>query len=202
MPDWDEDSAELLENLKRAYRLSRDEARLRAAAGLGQARQWHSMIMDGLSVPDRKFVGTFRGERGLEGCEVRIGLRAGIPSTSVAEELEEFEGRLQRTVEALDRLIPQGDSPQDGDQLNAVIELCAWVHAEWVRIHLFANGNGRTARLWAGFIAMRYGLPPFVRLRPRPDGGYGAACRQAMDGNRAPTAQVFRRMYLDMIRSG
>ena len=66
------------------------------------------------------------------------------------------------------------------DQLDAVLDLCAWAHAEWVRIHPFANGNGRAARLWANFIAVRYGLPPFVRLRPRPDGGYAEAGMKAM----------------------
>lgn len=48
---------------------------------------------------------------------------------------------------------------------------------------------------------MRYGLPPFVRLRPRPDGGYGAACSKAMEGDWTPTAQVFRRMYRDFLTS-
>ena len=63
-----------------------------------------------------------------------------------------------------------------------------------VRIHPFANGNGRTARLWANFLALRYGLPPFIRLRPRPDDGYGDAGNEAMRGNWEPTAAVFRRM--------
>ena len=37
------------------------------------------------------------------------------------------------------------------------------------------NSNGRTARMWANSLAMRYSLPPFVHLRPRPDDGYGGA---------------------------
>ncbi|WP_366522456.1 Fic family protein [Flagellatimonas centrodinii] len=79
--------------------------------------------------------------------------------------------------------------------LAAVLEVCAWAHAEWVRIHPFANGNGRSARLWANGIAMRYNLPPFVRLRPRPDAGYAAAGAQAMRGNWQPTVTVFRRLF-------
>jgi Fic family protein len=39
-----------------------------------------------------------------------------------------------------------------------------------VRIHPFANGNGRTARLWANWTALRYGLPAFVGIKPRPAG--------------------------------
>jgi Fic family protein len=67
-------------------------------------------------------------------------------------------------------------------------------------MHPFANGNGRTTRLWANHIAMRYGLPPFVRLRPRPDGEYAAACAAAMVGRWQATAQFFRQMYREAIR--
>jgi len=82
----------------------------------------------------------------------------------------------------------------DADGLAAVLDLAAWAHAEWVRIHPFANGNGRTARVWANLILVRYGIPPAVRLRPRPGGGYGAACARAMHGDWQPTALVFRVM--------
>lgn len=101
-------------------------------------------------------------------------------------------------MEALDALYPAG-SELDADGLAAVIQLSAWAHAEWVRIHPFANGNGRTARFWANFVFMRYGLPPIVRMRPRPDGGYGTAGSAAMDGNWQPTAIVFRRMLLQAL---
>jgi hypothetical protein len=47
---------------------------------------------------------------------------------------------------------------------------------------------------------MRYDLPPFVRLRPRPEDGYLAACAAAMVGQWHPTAQVFRKMYREAIR--
>lgn len=197
--DWDADGARLFANLQAAYRRSRDQARAREAPGLALARGWHVAIMRGLDVPDPAFVGAFRGEAGLEGCEVTVGGAPGAPSAELARALAGFERALARAVAALDAILPPGAAPASADQLNAVIELCAWAHAEWVRIHPFANGNGRTARLWAGFLAMRYGLPPFVRLRPRPDGGYGAACAEAMRGRWAPTARVFRRMYLDLI---
>ena len=41
---------------------------------------------------------------------------------------------------------------------------------------------------------MRYELPPFIRLRPRPDDDYGTACEQAMTGNWEPTVRAFHRM--------
>jgi hypothetical protein len=41
---------------------------------------------------------------------------------------------------------------------------------------------------------MRYGLPPFIRLRPKPNASYGDAGAQAMQGKWKPTAAVFRRL--------
>lgn len=155
--------------------------------------------MRGLISPESQYVGRFRGESSLEGCEVEIGNYRGVSSNHVAEELKRFEEKLQKTVDALDGLIVPGQD-MSADDVAAVIDLCAWVHSEWIRIHPFTNGNGRTARLWANCIAMRYGLPPFVRLRPRPDGGYGVVSAKAMEGQWQPTAQVFRQMYREAIR--
>ena len=73
------------------------------------------------------------------------------------------------------------------------------MHAEWIRIHPFTNGNGRTARIWTNFIAMRYGLPPFVRLRPRPNHGYEEAGIKAMRGDWKPTARSFKSMLKELL---
>jgi hypothetical protein len=86
------------------------------------------------------------------------------------------------------------DAELDADQLAAIVEVCAWAHAEWVRIYPFANGNGRTARLWVNSIASRYGLPPFLRLRPRPAGSHGVASERAMLGDRGPTVALFHEL--------
>lgn len=199
MSDWDDDSARLQANLYRVLSDARQEARNRLEPTVEQARTWQSNIMHKLTLPESRHVGRFRGEPGLEACEVAIGDRDGISPDHVADELKKFERKLQGTVESLDRLI-KPDQELSADDLAAIIDLCAWVHSEWVRIHPFANGNGRTARLWANCIAMRYGLPPFVRLRPRPDRGYGVASAQAMAGHWQPTMQVFKQMYREAIR--
>jgi Fic family protein len=154
--------------------------------------------MQGLDVPDQRFVGAFRGEPGLEAVQVSVGASYGADSAKVAAELTHFEAKLQTLVAQLDALVPIGHEP-DADQLAAIVDLCAWVHAEWVRIHPFANGNGRTARLWANSLAMRYGLPPFIRLRPRPNASYGNAGAKAMQGDWKPTARAFRKLLDDFL---
>lgn len=69
----------------------------------------------------------------------------------------------------MDAHFPESGS-LDGKRLAATVRLAAWAHAEWICIHRFANGNGRTARMWANFLFMRYGLPPVIHLRPRRAG--------------------------------
>lgn len=192
MPNWDEDSPRLRQNLARILEEIAEQAIERPVPSLKIARRWQSLFMEGLKADHPKYVGAFRGETGLEKTRVRIGRRYGVPPGKVAAELAKFERRLQAIVAQLDKALPVGAEPNP-DELAAVIDLCAWAHAEWVRIHPFANGNGRSARLWANFLAMRYGLPPFVLLRPRPADGYEAAGAKAMQGEWKPTALVFRR---------
>jgi hypothetical protein len=125
----------------------------------------------------------------------------GTAPWNVIAELKVFETTLQRAVTVLDAKYPDADS-LDEDGLSAAIELAAWAHAEWIRIHPFANGNGRTARVWANLLLMRYGLPPAVALRPRPGGGYGAAGAAAMQGQWHQTVNVFRQLVRDFASEG
>lgn len=198
MPNWDEDSPQLRENLAQIVSEIVRAASLRELPTLEAARRWQTLAVKGLDVPDARFVGAFRGESGLENVQAKVGSNFGVDSAEVAAESTRFEAKLQTLVAEMDALLPVGQEP-NADQLAAIIDLCAWAHAEWVRIHPFANGNGRTARLWANSLAMRYGLPPFVRLRPRPDAGYGQAGAKAMQGDWRPTAAVFRRLLADFL---
>jgi Fic family protein len=86
--------------------------------------------------------------------------------------------------------------------LHGVLTYCAILHGEWVRIHPFANGNGRTARLWANWAALRYGLPPFVTIKPRPsDPAYAAAAFASMGGDHSTMVAVMRQMLHDALSS-
>jgi hypothetical protein len=196
-PDGDDDSPELRENLTKLLESVEKDARRRVKPTFGAARRWQSEMMRGLGA-NPKYVGAFRGEPGLEWVQVRVGAIYGVASDKVSSALHDFEQRLQSAVAFLDGSISPGAEP-NADQVSAIIELCAWAHAEWVRIHPFANGNGRTARLWANSLAMRYGLPPFVRLRPRPDGNYGVVSRKAMLGDWEPTVALFGELLADFL---
>jgi hypothetical protein len=198
VPRWDEDSPQLRKNLAEALAEIAGGAERRETPALEWARRWQILFLRSLEVPDARYVGVFRGEAGLEKVQVSVGTNYGVSSTNVARELQRFESTLKTLVAELDALVPVGHEP-DADQLAAMLDLCAWAHAEWVRIHPFANGNGRTARLWANSLAMRYGLPPFVQLRPRPNAGYGDAGAKAMQGDWKPTAIVFRRLLDDFL---
>jgi fido (protein-threonine AMPylation protein) len=194
MADWDAESSTLQQNLVRTLRGIRDSAALRGAVRARDAATWHRDIMDGLEVPKPEYVGTFRGDPGMEEVRVLVGPHEGVPPDQVLDSVVSFERKLNQVLARLDSLIPAG-AALNTDTLAAVLDVCGWAHAEWVRIHPFVNGNGRTARLWANYVAMRYGLPPFVRLRPRPEAdAYARAGGEAMDGNWKPTAEVFRVM--------
>lgn len=190
MADSDENSPILTRNLQTLLRAIRDEAIARKELGLEAIRTWHRATMAGLDLPTGVPVGVFRGEPGMEKCEVRVGRLRGTPPGQVAFELGGFESTLKRVVARLDELVPAQGIPNK-DRLAAAIETCVWAHSEWVRIHPFPNGSGRTARLLANALAMRFGLPPFVRLRPRPDHPYAAVADSSMKGQWAPTVSLF-----------
>jgi hypothetical protein len=197
-PDWEKDSPQLRANLAEILEGIAAAANQRVKPTVETARHWQTLAMRNLEVREKRFVGAFRGERGLENVAVRVGSNYGVDPADVGEALKQFGAKLQMLVTELDAELPFGQKP-NADQMAAIIDLCAWAHSEWIRIHPFANGNGRTARLWANFLAMRYGLPPFIRLRPRPNASYGQAGAKAMQGDWKPTSAVFHRLLEDFL---
>jgi len=150
VPDWDADGPQLRKNLAEVLEEIARASRRRDVPTLETARHWQIHFLKKLKVPDSRFMGAFRGESGLENVQVKIGGRYGVPAAEVADAVANFERKLQALVVELDSWLPVGEDP-DADRLSAILDICAWVHSEWVRIHPFANGNGRTARLWANY---------------------------------------------------
>lgn len=196
MADWDADGPQLQANLERVLEDIARWADQRGKITVATIKRWHRLAMAGLDVPDPKVVGRFRGEPGLEAEPVFIGSHAGTSAALVVDEAAAFVKRLAAVSGRLDKLLPSGEE-LDRDGLEAVIELAAWAHSEWVRIHPFCNGNGRTARTLTNAILMRYGLPPVLRLRPRPRSPYGHAGAAGMEGNAKPMEVLLRRLLKD-----
>lgn len=151
MPDWDENSPELKSNLAAAARMARDSARDLQTPTLDLAKKWQARIMQGLRPKDGadpSWYGKFRGEKGQETIGVKIHGREGTLPDLLDHELRHFEQTLQQAIDILDQqlLVPDQDAKVvalDESGLRSVLGLMAWVHGEWVRMHPFANGNGR-----------------------------------------------------------
>jgi fido (protein-threonine AMPylation protein) len=183
-PAWDDDDAseratENITNL--ALSIPAESSGSRAMPTASMARDWHRCMFEGLEVPDDAYRGGFRGDAhpALIDYEVTVG---GLPTTrasGVREEVRKLIRELQNQVTWLDEVDAVEDpSVLHPDFVMKVLEPTAWLHCEWVRIHPFANANGRTARMWALWLCSRYGLPQLLALRPRPgQTGYDAATR-------------------------
>lgn len=204
MPGWDDDSPELEANLAEAQRLATEHALARRRLTLANIKAWHRATMKGLEIKEaaelgvkpEDLVGEFRGPPKLPGIGAKIGAHRGTPSKDVATETQRFIDVVHTLLTALDKRFPADElDALDTDGLRAVAEAAAWAHCEWVRIHPFANGNGRTSRLFGNTILVRYGLLPVFRLRPRPEGDYAAAAEAAMRGDHLPmTAYVINEL--------
>jgi fido (protein-threonine AMPylation protein) len=204
--EWNEDDPRDLRVIQSNLRLIvlqiLKEAPERIPPTVALAQSWHRRIYQGVRLPVDYFAGEIRNSDSrfpeLFGYEVIVGGHAGVASWEVPSELAALEVGLQQAVSNLDGVIPVGVLPKGTAELHAVLTLCAHAHGEWVRIHPFANGNGRTARLWANWCAARYRLPAFVQLKPRPDNvGYAAAAARSMTGDHWPMVAELVAMLRD-----
>ena len=195
-PPWDDDAPADLQTI--AANTSALLARMlavssaRSMPGAVDVCRWHTDLYAGCSVPVAGYVGRFRGDPGvpeLVGYEVGVGPiqpdgypdRVGRWSAELPAALSSFFTGVPAALAQLDQVLGPGQRPTSVDELEALVGLTALVHGEWLRLHPFANGNGRTGRLWAAFIALRYSVPIFVSVKPRPhDLAYERAGRASM----------------------
>jgi len=200
---WNEDppgsAAQIAANVASILGRIAGAARARHTPAVDLAVEWHREIYRDIPLPVPYYAGGIRDsapdQPELDGYEVRVGVLAGAPAATVPQELTRFERNARHATAVLDGAITVGAEPADNEQLLAVLTLCASLHGEWVRIHPFANGNGRTARLWANWAALRYGLPAFVTLKPRPAGiAYALASYASMRGEHRVMTGVMLQM--------
>ncbi len=192
---WNDDppgsDAQIIDNLKRIGGQVVADAALRLPPTVAMAQEWHREIYRGVPIPVSYYAGEFRDSDPtypeLFGYEVAVGTAPGMPSADVPAALAGLEAGLKAVVASMDGVIAVGAQPTTATDLYAILEIAAIAHGEWVRIHPHANGNGRIARLWVNWVAVRYGLPFFLALKPRPANlNYAAAAAASMRGDHRP----------------
>lgn len=204
------------------------ELNARAAArsdiAAAEVRRWHTQLYTGCRVPLPGYVGHFRGDPAvpeLVGYEIGVGPdqpdgfpdRVGVWSNTVESEVDAFLRGVRNALLALDaRLsatgLPAIGLPATPGEITAVVELAGTLHGEWLRMHPFANGNGRTARVWVGWLALRYRLPLFLSVKPRPDNvAYARVSRTSMGrppdfvGDHSETIALFGNLLAEKLLS-
>ncbi len=168
------------------------------------AQDWHRAVYAGVPLPAPYYAGEVRDSDRrfpeLIDYEVQIGRLRGVPAAQVPTELKILQTRARNAIAGPDDAMPVGRGPATPLELRSVLLLAANLHGEWVRIHPFANGNGRIARLWILWVAARYSLPPFIRLKPRPAGlPYAAAALASMSGQHTLMAALLGQMLGDYL---
>ena len=86
------------------------------------------------------------------------------------------------------------DDLRKKEEIMEAIELSAWTHAEFVKIHPFPDGNGRTARLIMNYQLMAKGfLPIIIRVEDRLE-YYNHLDLYATTGNLKPFIQMIEEL--------
>ena len=165
--------------------------------------QWHKDCHSGLSyVADHPtWLGAYRGsdDPDLENMGVRVGTHEGVSPHDVQEELVTFFAELEKRMSGLAASIAV-DQDKSREGVRRIAGVAGWAHGEWVRIHPFANCNGRTARLIANWVLARFRLLPVLGIRPRPDHPYGPAAAASMQGDHTKIAELIVDLLEDTTR--
>jgi Fic/DOC family len=194
-PNWSDDdpvdSHRILTNVAQALVDAAQMAATRMTPTVDDLRRWHTMVFAGCTVPSPSYVGGFRGDAHVDLVDYEVGIGPTMPdgwpecmgvwARFVDGQMRTIATQLTNALGLLDGVIPVDEHPTTVDDLKEVVSVVAIAHGELVRIHPFVNGNGRVARLLTAHISLRYGLPAFVRLKPRPgDVAYARAAKRSM----------------------
>jgi hypothetical protein len=220
-PSWQEDNPQNLSLIQGNAAQLIIELRATAAERLlptcEELCRWHARLYAGCEVPVVGYVGHFRGDPAVpELIDYEVGLGArlkdgnlekmGVWARLVSSEMGAVIAGLNAVFVELDARLPIGKAPTTANQILEVISFAALAHGECLRVHPFANGNGRIARLLVAFICLRYGLPMFLHIKPRPESDdYIRASRDSMGrppdfaANHTTTTAIFARMLADVL---
>ncbi|WAX55543.1 Fic family protein [Jatrophihabitans cynanchi] len=190
---WDDTPANeklIAANLATARKAATALGRVGRLPTADDVRDWHIAALSGVRVADSSVVGRFRGEDpGPTTAVAYVGLMAGLAPAGVPKAIHRFFRQLASRVDQLD---PRRD--EDGglsdDLYDDVLDLLAWVHGQWVRIHPFVNLNGSTARLLTVSVAAYFGLPLPLPGKPRPTKTFGSGLGLSIEYGHAAGLQM------------
>lgn len=182
-PDWEEEPdsprarTQYMQVLARI--IDKDHKKL---PGTKMVRDWHKEMFEGLS-PHPDYLGNFRNLDKVPNCVQDLNLHVdgiyGRPPDTVLDDVNKFISEFRVRIKDIDTMWRMFKDVKTIFAIDRIAKLAAWAHGEWVWIHPFANGNGRTARLWVNYVLLRFGLPP-IAVRPRPSSPYGLAAVASM----------------------
>lgn len=135
----------------------------------------HALVLKGI---DNENAGRYRTEN------VIISGASHIPPESVI------------VAELMEKLIYRYDEWKE--RYHPII-VTALLHAEFVKIHPFIDGNGRTARLLMNFEAMKNGYPPIIIRTEQRHSYYDALDKGAMTGNYTDFVKMVTKQAEEML---
>ena len=89
----------------------------------------------------------------LRTTDITFGSWYGTVPARIEKEIQTLLGAVREQTDAIDQALQDPD-----EQLPAVVELGCMLHVELIRIHPFADGNGRIARVAQSWAHRRFGL--------------------------------------------
>lgn len=98
--------------------------------------------------------------------DITFGSFFGARAADIQGEMARWLSGSQATLSDLTAAWATGGLTEPGAQ--GVLRHATWMHAELLRLHPFADGNGRLARLVQAWVCFRFGLhPPVYQNRAR-----------------------------------
>ena len=164
-------------------------------------RTWHATLFQGL-VPVDYYAGNFRVVDAAMPClavDVEVADPAkpgtGIPGTTchaVASSMVAWERKHEAVIGALVAALPRLSVRQQAVYLATALAAAV---GEFIRIHPFLNGNGRTSRLLWGMVLRRFNMAIQVQVGFRPRHPYGEVMHRCMKGDDSLLATLILQLF-------